>query len=53
MFELLGEFLLALAGLFVDAYQADHRPEALRYSIGCGLVVFAAVGAFLCWWIWQ
>ena len=51
MFEFFGEILLSLFAFFADVYLADERPEAQRFTLGCGLIVVLAIGLFTLWMV--
>lgn len=54
MFEFFAEFLAPLVDFFVGVYHADEQnPEAQRITLGCGLVVFTAIGLFVLWMVWR
>jgi hypothetical protein len=38
------EWLAHIADFFCEVYQADKRPEARQFTIGCFLVVMIIIG---------
>jgi hypothetical protein len=43
------DVLLEILWFFGVIYEADKRPEARRFTIGCGLVVMVACLVFALW----
>ncbi|WP_425615776.1 hypothetical protein NA78x_005707 [Anatilimnocola sp. NA78] len=53
MFELLSYLLAPIAEFFAYLFQADDRREARQITIGCGIIVLAAIVVFVVWVNWQ
>lgn len=51
MFEFISDILVSIFAFFADVYHADERPEAQRFTLGCGSIVFLAIGFFILWMV--
>lgn len=53
MFEFFSDVVVGILDFFTQIYHADERPEAQRFTIGCGLIVFIAIGLFVLGMVWR